>query len=75
MTVNANNRFAVLLWGMKAKDWKVFDKLVQEAIREGYLSEGYTEEQVDIYFSKAGEVILTRTHGKRPVADMNKMIF
>ena len=72
--VNANNRFLVLMVGMKASDWKILQKRFEEAITSGFLSEGYTKKQINAYFDLAGEPVLTKTHGKKPVGGMNKAI-
>lgn len=72
--VNANNRFLVLMVGMKAADWKLLSKRFEEAVTMGLLSEGYTKEQIDAYFNLAGEPIFTKTHGRKPVGGMNKAI-
>lgn len=47
---------------------------MRNGIRRGFLSEGYTGKQVDGYFERAGEVGFTKTHGRSPVATLNKMI-
>jgi hypothetical protein len=74
VAVNASNRFGIVLWGMKALQWKNIEKVMENGIRSGFLSEGYTEQQVNQYFEKAGEIILTKTHGRSPVATLNWMI-
>lgn len=74
VAVNANNRFIVLLVGMKAADWKDLTTRVEEAIELGMLSEGYTKEQIDSYFNLAGAPVITKTHGRKPVAGLNKAI-
>lgn len=72
--VNANNRFAIILWGMKAAHWKKLEIVSKEAIEQGFLSEGYKKEQIESYFKYAGEIVLTKTHGRSPVSTLNKMI-
>lgn len=72
--VNASNRFAIVLWGMKAPQWKTLEEVMRNGIRQGFLSEGYTQQQVNAYFEQAGEASLTKTHGRSPVATLNKMI-
>lgn len=47
---------------------------MRNGIRRGFLSEGYTEQQVNAYFKLACEVSLTKTHGRSTVATLNKMI-
>ena len=39
---------------------------MRNGIKQGFLSEGYTEQQVNVYFEQAGEVSLTKTHGRSP---------
>ncbi|MEG0963677.1 MAG: hypothetical protein RSF88_12590 [Lachnospiraceae bacterium] len=72
--VNANNRFLVLMVGMKVADWKLLPKRFEEALTAGFLCEGYTKEQIDAYLNLAGEMVLTKTHGRKPVGGMNKVI-
>lgn len=72
--VNASNRFAIVLRGMKAPQWKTLEEVTRNSIRQGFLSEGYTQQQVNAYFEQAGEVSLKKTHGRSPVATLNKMI-
>lgn len=72
--INANNRFGILLWGMKAADWKQLDVRVEEGIRLAMESEGYTAEQIEAYFNLAGKSVLTKTHGRKPVAGLNRAV-
>ncbi|MEG2231187.1 MAG: hypothetical protein RRX92_04095 [Lachnospiraceae bacterium] len=60
--------------GMKVADWKLLPKRFEEAVTAGFLCEGYTKEQIDAYFNLAGEPVLTKTHGRKPVGGMNKAI-
>lgn len=74
IAVNAGNRFAVILWGMTAADWGCYPELLKEGISLGLSGEGCTDEQVRAYFEKAGEVFITKTHGRRPVAGLNRAV-
>ncbi len=74
VAINASNRFAIVLWGMKAPQWKTLEEVIRNGIVRGFLSEGYTGQQVNAYFDQAGEICLTKTHGRSPVATLNKMI-
>ena len=62
--VNVSNRFAIVLWGMKAPQWKTLEEVMRNGIRQGFLSEGYTQQQVNAYFEQAVVVRLTKTHGR-----------
>ena len=74
VAVNASNRFCVLMSGMMVKDWKNIIKRTEEAIRRGFDSEGYTKEQIEKYFAMAGDPVVTKTHGRKPVAGLNRAI-
>lgn len=74
VAVNANNRFFVMLSGMKNSDWAVMGQRLDEAIEAALAEEGYTKEQIDRYFNLAGEAEITKTHGKKPVAGLNRAI-
>lgn len=74
IAVNANNRFGVALTNLMMLDWKRLPQLVEEAVEDGMGAEGYTKEEIDAYFNIAGPSFLTRTHGRKPVAGLNRAI-
>ena len=74
VAVNASSRFAVVLWGMAAADWAGYPELLKEGIALGLSGEGYTDEQVQAYFKRAGRLSVTKTHGRRPVAGLNRAV-
>lgn len=50
------------------------DIVMFRRLGKSLLSEGYTQQQINAYFKQAGEVSLTKTHGRSLVATLNKMI-
>ena len=73
MAVNASNAFTVILWKMEWADWEILEQRTLEAIRKGLLAAGYGEETAETYFRAAGSASFTKTHGRRPVAALNRM--
>lgn len=73
MAVNASNAFTVILWDMKPEDWNMLGERTEEAIRQGLLCAGYSREAAAAYFKAAGPAGFTKTHGRRPVAALNRM--
>lgn len=73
VAVNANNRYAIILSGMKACDWKLMTDCFVEGLTKSLIAEGYTQNQVDRYLDLAGDVEITKTHGRKPVAGLNCM--
>ena len=74
IAVNASNRFAVAMMHLKPSDWKSLDILMEEAITKGMLSEGFSIEEIHQYLDMAGEVEITKTHGRKPVSGLNRAV-
>ena len=53
-------------------DWKCLEEMAIEEIRLVLLDAGIPEEQVAEYLQEAGEIQMTRTHGRREVAFLNR---
>lgn len=73
IAVNACNCYTVAAAGIKKNDWENFTGLLDRLIRKAFLKEGLKEKQIDSYFRLAGETSVTKTHGRRPVAGLNRM--
>lgn len=73
VAVNANNRFAVILCGMDAFAWKNYMNLFMDGLKRAMLSEGYTQQEIEEYFWKVGDIEITKTHGRRSVSGLNQM--
>lgn len=71
LVTNCNNRYSVLLY-MKGRNWKQLSELALKEINAAFAQEGLTEFDIARYFSLAGPVELTRTHGRKPVAGLNQ---
>jgi hypothetical protein len=59
-------------YDLSALDWKRLEEIIVEEIRLGLLDAGMPEEQVAEYLQEAGEIQMTRTHGRREVAFLNR---
>lgn len=70
--VNDSNRYIIVLYGLKAKDFKRIDKLILQAIRETFQGEGIKDDVIEAFLSQSKEVTFTRTKNKTLVARMNK---
>jgi len=68
--VNTNNRFCVVAAGMKMVDVKDLSTFLKTMISQCMSLNGYTMAQIERYFQMAGEVVLTKTHGRKAVGDM-----
>ena len=70
---NAANRFAGIT-AMRGADWKRLDELCLELVRTSMLACGFSEAAVDEYLVRAGSAAFGRTHGRKAVGCMNRMI-
>lgn len=71
--VNASNRLAVILNGMRPADWKAFPDRFLEGMKQVLRDEGYNEEQIERYLDLAGDIEITKTHGRKAVSGLNRM--
>ena len=72
LLVHCASRFTYVRFDMAAADWADLPNVAMEEIRLGLLDAGLDGAQVDAYLSAAGGPELTRTHGRREVAFLNR---
>ena len=72
LLVHCESRYACVRYDLSPMDWKHLEEIVQEEVRFGLLDSGIPEKQVTAYLQEAGEIELTRTHGRREVAFLNR---
>ena len=72
LLVHCASRYTCVRYDLSPMDWKRLSELVWEEIEQGLLDAGIPKAQVTAYLQKAGEVQLTRTHGRREIAFLNR---
>jgi len=72
LLVHCASRYTCVRYDLSAMDWSHLEELVWEEIEQGLLDAGIPEELVTAYLQEAGEIQLTRTHGRREVAFLNR---
>jgi len=72
LLVHCESRYTCVRYNLSPMDWSCLEKLVSEEIEQGLLDAGIAKEQVEFYLQEAGEIQLTRTHGRREVAFLNR---
>ena len=72
LLVHCASRYTCVRYDMSLVDWKHLEEIVVEEIRLGLLDAGIAERKVVSYLQEAGEIQLTRTHGRREVAFLNR---
>ncbi|BEP27847.1 plasmid pRiA4b ORF-3 family protein [Helicovermis profundi] len=72
--VNDKNRYIIVLYALKAKDFKNLDKLIINAIKETFLDECIKEAIIDSLLESSGSIIYTKTKNRISIARMNQSI-
>jgi hypothetical protein len=70
--VNDSNRYVIVLYGLKAKDFQKIAELVVQAIREAFREESIKDEVIEQFLSQSKEISFTKTKDRTSVARMNK---
>ena len=73
LLVHSPSRYAVVRMGMAPADWQAVHLLAVQEIRLGLREAGLSLEETENYLEAAGQPRLTRTHGRRPVAYLNRV--
>ena len=72
LLVHCESRYTCVRYDLSPTDWSHLEELVKEEVRCGLLDAGIPEKKVTAYLQEAGEIQLTRTHGRREVAFLNR---
>ena len=72
LLVHCESRYTCVCFDMTPLDWGNLAQLALEEIRQGLLDAGIPAAQVTAYLKKAEALQLTRTHGRREVAFLNR---
>jgi hypothetical protein len=72
VAVNNENRYAIVLYGLKAKDFKRLDEVISDGIRETWRAEGIKDNVIEKYLSAAGEIRFTKSKDRSAVSRLNR---
>ena len=73
LVVHALTRFTCLRYDLSPAEWRNLFHIVREEIDLGLEEAGLIQKEREAYFQAAGAAVLTRTHGRRPVAYLNRV--
>ncbi|MCR5321311.1 MAG: hypothetical protein K6E48_08930 [Lachnospiraceae bacterium] len=71
--VHPSSRYCMIYSNLKPSVWKNLNEFVTEAISDAFLREGFSEEDAKQYLDMAGEVIFTKTHGRKATGGLNRI--
>ena len=72
--VNASNRYTIAMTDIEPRNWNYYTMYIGRVIHGVMQQMGYSESQIDQYFKMSGDISVTKTHGKKSVGGINRMI-
>ena len=72
MAVHCHSRYTFVRYDVVSEQWTDLPGLFTTGLTESLAAAGFAPEQIDRYLERAGVPILTRTHGRREVAFLNR---
>ena len=72
LAVHCASRYTFMAFDMTDADWTDLSAVAQSGIRRSLLETGINETHVSDYMAQAGAPVLTKTHGRREVAFLNR---
>ena len=72
LAVHCHSRYTFVRYDVSPLQWADIPGLFQEGITDSLTAAGFTPEQADGYLQQAGDLEITRTHGRREVAFLNR---
>lgn len=72
LAVHCASRYTFVVFDMTAADWADLGAVAQSGIRRSLSEVGIDETTVSDYMARAGAPMLTKTHGRREVAFLNR---
>lgn len=70
--VNDASRYNIILYGLKAKNFKEIEKTITSAIYDTLLSDGVNPEIIEKYLEKAGQISFSKTQNRSMIGRLNK---
>jgi hypothetical protein len=70
--INPESRYTIVLFGLKAADFKRFDKIVMQAISDFLVYDGIDKKLVERYITDGGNAVLSKNADRKATARLNK---
>ena len=72
--VNASNRYTIAMTDIEPRNWNYYTMYIGRVIHGVMQQMGYSESQIDQYFQMSGDMSVTKTHGKKSVGGINRIL-
>ena len=74
LIVNASNRYTIAMTDIESRNWNYYAMYISRVIHGVMQEMGYSEEQIRQYFKMSGYTTATKTHGRKSVGGINRMV-
>lgn len=74
LVVNSSNRYTIAMTDIEPRNWNHYKLYIGRIIQLAMQEMGYSSKQIEHYFEMAGEITVTKTHGKKSVGGINRMV-
>lgn len=74
LVINVSSRYTIALTDIEPRNWNYYEVYIGNAIHMAMKAEGYSDKQVSKYFQMAGQTKITKTHGKKSVGGINRVM-
>ena len=72
--VNASNRYTIAMTDIEPRNWNYYTMYIRSVIHGVMQEMEYSEEQIGQYFKMSGDTTVTKTHGRKSVGGINRMV-
>lgn len=72
LAVHCHSRYTFVRYDVAPLQWADLPGLFRNGLLDSLTAAGFSQAQAEAYLRQAGDVVLTRTHGRRAVAFLNR---
>ena len=72
--VNASNRYTIAMTDIEPRNLNYYTMYIRSVIHGVMQEMGYSEEQIGQYFKMSGDTTVTKTHGRKSVGGINRIL-
>ena len=72
--VNASNRYTIAMTDIEPRNWNYYTMYIRSVIHGVMQEMGYSEDQIGQYFKMSGDTTVTKTHGRKSIGGINRMV-
>lgn len=72
LAVHCHSRYTFVRYDVSPMQWMDLPDLFREGLTDSLTAAGFSQHQVENYLHRADDITITRTHGRREVAFLNR---